>query len=91
MGKGLFEAHLIWYSWFWLFELEEKVSSAILELEQSNKKKLQQNTLIRPHFRKVPRHVCFGREITRQLKVQEEEHKERSLCYGFHALQSAMS
>lgn len=37
MGEGLFDTHLIWYSWFGVFELEGKVPSAILELEHLKK------------------------------------------------------
>lgn len=77
LGKRLFGDHLIWYSWFWFFELEEKVPSAILELEYFLK---TQNILITQLFRKVMRHVCFSREITWQLRVPKEELKEGSLA-----------
>lgn len=33
MGEGLLEDHLTWHNLLWLFELERKVLSSILELE----------------------------------------------------------
>lgn len=33
LGKGLFEGLFICYIWFWLFKLERRVPSAVLELE----------------------------------------------------------